>query len=319
VEETLQQNGLAETRVDTVDPGDIRLLDLNARFMPHETFQRLVENVRKDGQLTQIPFGWLLHDDETQEIVLDDDGDPIYEVLSGNHRVKAAIAAELSEIKFEYVDHYLSPAQRAAIQLSHNELTGRDDPATLKVIYTEIDSVDWRLYSGLDDKKLELLEDTSPPSLSEANLTFQTVSVVFLPDELEEAKAIWDDVKGETAGSKERWVMRWQDYDAWLDAVEKASRAYGVKNVATGVMAVLHIFAEHTEDLRAGWLDEDGEPKHRGRVTYDLVFGDETLPSAVAKKLDKVVQRMLNDKKIDNTKRWQALESLADDFLNDRG
>lgn len=70
-------------------------------------------------------------------------------MLSGNHRVKAAVAAG---IDFMVVEAYMPPDRRAAIQLSHNELTGEDDPEILRTIYEHIQDVGMRLYSGLDDR-----------------------------------------------------------------------------------------------------------------------------------------------------------------------
>ena len=43
-----------QTRVIQVDPKTLKLLEVNARFMRHEEFQRLVANVKKDGQLTSV-------------------------------------------------------------------------------------------------------------------------------------------------------------------------------------------------------------------------------------------------------------------------
>jgi hypothetical protein len=75
-----------------IDPKTIKLLDLNARYMRHETFARLVDNIRADGGLHgDTPLAWRLHDDATQQPILDAEGQPIYEVLSGNHRVKASV------------------------------------------------------------------------------------------------------------------------------------------------------------------------------------------------------------------------------------
>ena len=32
-----------------IDPKEIKLLDLNARYMRHEEFKQLVDNIRRDG------------------------------------------------------------------------------------------------------------------------------------------------------------------------------------------------------------------------------------------------------------------------------
>ena len=46
-----------ETTIITIDPKKIKLTEINARFMTHETYQRLVANIAQDGKLTSIPFG----------------------------------------------------------------------------------------------------------------------------------------------------------------------------------------------------------------------------------------------------------------------
>ena len=77
---------MINTRIIEIDPRELKLLKMNARFMRHEEFQRLVANIKRDGQLTSAPFAAL------------DPADGKYEVLSGNHRVQAAISAGLQTI-----------------------------------------------------------------------------------------------------------------------------------------------------------------------------------------------------------------------------
>ena len=69
-----------ETKIIKVNPKQIKLLEVNARFMKAEEFRKLIENVKRDGCLTQLPF---CCKNEKGELV----------VLSGNHRVQAAIEA----------------------------------------------------------------------------------------------------------------------------------------------------------------------------------------------------------------------------------
>ncbi|MGH9299068.1 MAG: ParB N-terminal domain-containing protein [Acidimicrobiales bacterium] len=152
---TMTEPGI-RTRLIRLDPRQLRLLDTNARFMRHETFTRLVENIRNDGCLTQIPFAWL------------DPADGRYLVLSGNHRVLAAIDAGLDEIDCQVTDDELPRARRVAIQLSHNAISGEDDPALLKQLYEELQELDLLVYSGLDDKMLDLLEKVEIDSLGRA-------------------------------------------------------------------------------------------------------------------------------------------------------
>lgn len=67
-----------------IDPKEIKLLNLNARYMRHEEFKQLVDNIRRDGQLTSTPF-----------LCREPNGK--YLCLSGNHRTKAAIEAGLEK------------------------------------------------------------------------------------------------------------------------------------------------------------------------------------------------------------------------------
>jgi hypothetical protein len=175
------------------NPKELKLLELNARFMRHEEFQRLVANVKNDGRLTSVPFACL------------DPADGKYLVLSGNHRTKAAIAAGLKEIDLMVTDDPLTEDEKIAIQLSHNSIAGEDDPAILKILYEKIGNVDLKAYSGLDDKTLELLDKVQPCSISEANLDFQTVNLTFLPEELGQIKNTFDEAK-RLVKSNEHWV-----------------------------------------------------------------------------------------------------------------
>ncbi len=245
------------TRTLRVNPTTLKLLELNARYMRHEVFNRLVENIKRDGGLTgNTPFAWLVHDDQTRQPM----EPPVYEVLSGNHRVKAAMAAELEDMEVTLTDDYLPPDRRRAIQLSHNALSGEDDPAILKVIYESIQDTDLKLYSGLDDKTLQLLADVSVSALSEAGLEFQTIGITFLPHEREALEDGWTRARKLLSGAKGYWLARWADYDSLLDALEAAQQGYGVKNTATAIMVVLDVFWRHVDDLQAGYLDEEQQP-----------------------------------------------------------
>lgn len=175
---------MINTKIIEIDPRELKLLKMNARFMRHEEFQRLVANIKRDGQLTSAPFACL------------DPADGKYEVLSGNHRVQAAISAGLETIPCIITDDEMSEEQRIAIQLSHNAIVGQDDPDILKKLYDKILDIDLKEYSGLDDKTLGLLDKASSQAMSEANLEFQVLSIVYLPDELKEAQRVIDKARG---------------------------------------------------------------------------------------------------------------------------
>lgn len=299
------------TRIARVDPRTLKLLDLNARYMRHETFARLVENIRNDGGLTgNTPFAWLIHNDATRLPVAtgkeDENYDRIYEVLSGNHRVRAAIAAGLPEIDVCLTDDYLPPDRRNAIQLSHNAINGEDDPATLKTIYESISAPEMRIYSGLDDKTLKLLDAVTVAPMSEASLQFQNISLTFLPNEAELVQEAFDQARKQAAGAKGFWLARWADYDRTMDALEMASQAHGVKNTATSLMLILDVFGRHLTDLSEGYITDDEHPRKGARVPIQTVLGRADIPSGTAAKLRKALA------KIDSADPVGALDKLID-------
>ena len=304
-----------KTEIITVDPSRLQLLEQNARFMRHETFSRLVQNVKEDAVLTQLPFCAILgYYSPEDEIPKDEDGEPVWEVLSGNHRVRAAITAGLKQIQIQVTYDPLSRDRRKAIQLSHNAISGEDDPAILKTIYDSISTPSLRIYSGLDDQALGLLQDIDPDSISEANLTFQTISMLFLPDEIKEAEKVWEEAKKTLAGNKQIWIVRWAEYDKVMDALETASFAYTVRNTATAMLLILDVFNNHLEDLAEGWVNPDETTKKNvGKVPIDTILGSRMLSPKVALQLRKVVQKMKGKQEI--VASIDAVAKLADLYL----
>jgi hypothetical protein len=299
------------SRTIQIDPKVLKLLDLNAHYMRQEVFARLVDNLKEDGGLHgDTPLVWRLHDDATQQPVLDDAGGFIYEVISGNHRVKASIAAGLPQIDVCVVDEYLPPDKRRALQLSRNAVIGEDDAATLKLIYDSITDPGLRLYTGLDDRTLKLLDGVSVAALSEAALEFQTIALTFLPHEIDQVAAALEAAQKQ-AKAKGYWLASWDEYDQAMDALEIAGQAHNIKNTATALMIVLNVFMEHLEDLQAGYLTPDGDPRvKRQHVPLATLFGKLNIPAPLAAKIKKA------QAKLGAPDAFAALDKLADLILS---
>lgn len=307
-----------KTRIISIDPRRIRLLEKNAHFMAHEMFQRLVQNVRRDGKLTSVPFcaalGWYEEGDEPER--WEDNGEPIYQVLSGNHRVQAAVSAGLTTVDVMVADEPLSQQRRLAIQLSHNSIFGDDDPLLLRELFDGIDDVDLRSYSGLDDKSLGLLANVSLTPFSEINLQFQLVSILLLPEEMDVAKQVWDEISELLKGNKETWLARMGDYDSLMDTLDTVGSAHNVKNTATQMMLVLQLAQRHFADLVEGYMDESGEATHNDWVPLSTVFGVSKIPARDAARLRRRVDEMVTAGLIEEKHRWRALILLAERSLS---
>jgi hypothetical protein len=221
-------------RVAVVPISQCDLLEKNARFMRVEQYKRLVENIRRDGCLTSVPFA-IRHGER-------------YTILSGNHRVKAAKDAGLTEVTLLYTDRELSHAQQVAIQLSHNAIAGQDDLAILRELYEEINDVVLKEYSGLDDVVLGRLNPPELDPLSEKGLEYRIVSIAFLPEEVERAEKLFAKIMEQATGDR-TWINRRADYDRMLDALTVAKEAAGVKNTATAFGLLLDLVEKHFDEI----------------------------------------------------------------------
>ena len=290
------------TRIENFDPKDLRLLERNARFMRAEQFARLVENVKRDGKLTSVPFA-----------VREPDGK--YLVLSGNHRTRAAIEAGFTEIEVMVTDDEMTVDQRVAMQLSHNAINGQDDLAILKEIYESVKDLDWKGYSGLDDATLELLAEVDIAAIGEAGLEFQTLSMLFLPAEMERAKELLAKADEAVGRADEKWLAQYADHDRVMDSIATACLAHGVKNIATGFTALMDLCEAHVTDLADGWWSGSGprgRDEHRDWAPIVTVTGYSAPKESLAV-VKTAMERIIGRGDADGE--WQALEFLASEYL----
>ncbi|QKY79942.1 ParB-like nuclease domain protein [Gordonia phage Clawz] len=293
-------------RIATRNPRDLTLLEVNAHYMTKEKFDALVANIRRDGALTSLPLVYADPDNE-REIV-----------LSGNHRTQAAIEAELDEIQVMLIDQKLSRQQQVAIQLSHNSIFGEDDPSTLAMLYNELDDVDWRAYSGLDDKSLDLLDESTTLPMSEVNLSFNEVSFVFLPPELEAAEQAFEEAR-RFAGAKTYWLAEFEQYDAMMKALDTARKSYNVGNKATALAVILNVFESHLTELQDGWLDEHGEPRDSGKkatAPIETVFGTRSVRVGAANVIRQAMAKAKDAGDLpESADPWSFMEMLAQNYV----
>ncbi|GHE06547.1 hypothetical protein [Streptomyces alanosinicus] len=231
-------------------------------------------------------------------------------VLSGNHRTLAAIEVGLPQIWWMQIEEPLPRQRQIALQLSHNAIAGQDDPAILKELYDELESVEWRQYTGLDDKSLDLLEKVDVASLGEANLDFASVQLMFLPDELERAEAAFD-AAWSTASADQRWVAGLEQYEPVLDALETSRAAYKIGNSATALGVILTVFERHLGELAVGWFDAGtAEPTRAGTAPLETVFGVREIPVETAAAVRAVIDCLVREGNVPESEPWRALDVL---------
>jgi len=224
-------------KLDMVDPGRIRLLDKNARYMEHETFQNLVSNVQRDGGLSSMPLCFK-------------EADGSLLVLSGNHRVQAAAQAGVEEILVMVIDRPLSRQEQIAIQLSHNSLAGKDDMVILRELWQEMADVDLKYYAGLDSDTLGEIDKLQFETLSDVKPDFEQVVFQFLPEETQELQAIVDDVDA-IFSKDQNFILARDHYDDVFDLLTQVKGGY---NIVSNPAAMAKVMS-----LARKAMDEDPE------------------------------------------------------------
>lgn len=207
----------------------LKLLENNARYMDADQFTQLVDNLKRDGVLTSHPL--------------------IYKgvVLSGNHRVQAALKAGIAEAECIEITSDLTESQRVAIQLSHNAITGKDDPNILAGLYSSLDFHD-KLYSGLDDAVLNT-DKMDLKSLSAGATQYQELALTFLPEQADEFNALADRL-GKSA-SKVIHLGSLEDFDDFFDALIRVKATQNVHNSALALRAMARLANDHLDVLEA--------------------------------------------------------------------
>ncbi len=198
---------------------------------------RLDANVRQDGVLTSTPLTYRF-------------GDMAEEIISGHHRVDAAISADLPKVAVIRITSFLSEERKVALQISHNAITGQDEPGLLAQMFQGLD-MGAKLYSGLDDSILKGAELGPLPGVS-VGLPYREITLLFLPDD---EAVVTTALKG--FGPKATiHAAAYADFAAFFDLVVKAKTKAQIMNSAMAIRYVVDLAAERLAQLEG----DDGEP-----------------------------------------------------------
>ena len=224
----------AELRV--VDPSTIRLLAKNARFMKKPTFDQLTQNVASDKMLSSVPL-------------CEEHEDGSLEVVSGNHRIKAAIASGLKEV-LVLVVKFRDNNTRVARQLSHNAITGEDDQQLLAGLWKELDNLNARLYSGLDSETVAQLEKLNFMGFTAEQVRAEQITLWFLPEEVEDTQKLLEQC-AELGARKDLYLAPLAKYETLWKSLVKVKKLCNIKNTALAFMVLIDLIRDNLdlEDL----------------------------------------------------------------------
>jgi hypothetical protein len=218
--------GLGLCEIALVAPEDCIGQKKNARYFTPEKFQQLVKNIKRDGRLESVP------------LVYRADGAEKYTIISGHHRVEAAKEAGLAQI----LVFLTTPESRDEIvskQIAHNELAGKDDAMILAELFGEIQDMDLRLATGLNDAIAKI----SYASLNFHIGEFKEMVLLFLPEQIEELDAAMQEIATATLADKNSTVRlaSLNDYEKFTATLRQLKKVENIKSNATAVMRMAEL------------------------------------------------------------------------------
>ncbi len=209
---------------------DLHEQDLNAQVMQPAEFERLVENIRTRGALESIPYA------------AQPPGQRYAEIVSGHHRVRAAIVAGISEGWVMVDTSPLTRSQITAKQIAHNQLVGRSDEAILRQLLERIDNVDDLLETGLQADMLPGPDiDHTALNTPHADFEWRTVTLTFLPHQMDS----FTELVARLDGQQDMvGVAPVELFDAFARALMAFQRFKDVRSVGTAVAILTRMALE---------------------------------------------------------------------------
>ena len=210
----------------------LREQDKNARVMDIGKFERLVENIKQDGRMESMPLCQLKKNKA---------GNDEFYIISGHHRTRAAIKAGLTELLCLVIEREMSRDEIISKQLSHNSLVGYDDPQVLKELYSEIDAVNSKIYSGLIDLDIELPSQNIQVDDIKIDLNYELINILFLPTEVK----MLDKIIKMLDTDASVMIADKKDFDKFAAQARKIAHRDNIRNVSAIFARMLEIIDEY--------------------------------------------------------------------------
>lgn len=218
-----------------VDPRDCIPQKKNARFMVPEQMEQLVANVKRDGHLESVP------------LVTRAAQEGKYAIISGHHRIEAAKRAELPKILVMVIS-VENKDQLTAKQLSHNAISGQDDPQMLVDLYESIKDLSEKLYSGIQDAQAKV----SFVSVNFRPGAFAELVLIAMPEDIEFTDEVMEDIRGLKANSDSAVrVVPKADWDEFMKILVSFKRTENIKSTGSAFIEMARYAKKHIEEREA--------------------------------------------------------------------
>lgn len=209
-----------------VNPRELSTLKRNARYMAKPMFDQLTQNIRKDGQVESVPLVHTLKESGKMEII------------SGNHRVQAAIEAGINQIVVLAFPHELERGMKLAKQLSHNALAGQADQQLLVSLWSEIDDIEQKLYAGLDSVQLGELTKVNFSGFGPEQIATTQIALWFVPEEVEQFERLMEHMEA-LVNKDTIYLVPLSHYDRLFKLLVEKKKTSNIKNVSVAFMELV--------------------------------------------------------------------------------
>ena len=229
------EDGFAVVRLSM---SSLREQDKNARIMTPQMQASLAANIRRDGHLESLP---LCHRLESGE----------FEIISGHHRKRAAVQAEMDELVVLAYMRQLEPGVVRAKQIAHNSHEGFDDLATLREMYLDIDDPEDRLITFLDPREIGVEDKATPVKIDDVIVPFDWhyVAFAFLPHQAEDFDALCARM---AADADTVYAMPAGVFESFSEAVRRLGISEDIRNVGTVVARMVQITTAYLDEQEGG-------------------------------------------------------------------
>lgn len=197
-------------------------------------FEQLTSNIGSYGNLESVPLVGIRS------------GEARMEIISGHHRVRAALKAGITHgLVLCYAD--ITESELRAKQLAHNSISGTSDPAIVRQIYERIDGLDLQMEAFIDPDTLAAL----PPPVSFAPIDVsplanaRTITLVFLPvlaQDFEEAITLL------SPDTDTVYLASREAFDGFADAVQATRDGLKVYSKPSAIAAMARLAKQALAD-----------------------------------------------------------------------
>jgi len=206
----------------------IREQNINARVMSNEKFDRLTENIKKDGTLESLPLCYL----DTNEA-----GNEEFHLISGHHRTRAARKAGVLNIYALVYERKLTRDEIVSKQLSHNSLSGYDDKEVLGVLYNEINDLNFKIASGITEFEIQIDNKGVQIDDIKVELDYELINILFLPKQNEYLEQILGMVEEEATV----YIADKADFDQFAEQAREIAKRDNIINMSAILVRMLEI------------------------------------------------------------------------------